>query len=80
MSPHVKPAIKAGTALPLLLNERDAATLTGVSLSYLRKSRSEGNPGGRTPGPLFVRVNGRVYYRRADLELWNNELEAQRTV
>ena len=64
----------------LLLDEKQASQYLGVSLSYLRKSRSEGSPGGRTPAPPFVKVNGRVHYRRVDLELWVNELTVQRVV
>jgi hypothetical protein len=35
-------------ALPLLLNEKKTSNLLGVSLSYLRKSRSEGTIRDRT--------------------------------
>ena len=67
-------------SLPLLLDEKQALEfLGGVSLSFLRKSRSEGSPGSRTPGPLFVKVGSRVYYRRADLEAWVSGLETKRT-
>jgi len=49
-------------SLQLLLDERKAAYLLGVSLSLLRKSRCEGAIRNRTPGPPFVNVGGRVYY------------------
>jgi hypothetical protein len=76
---RIQPTIHKDFAEPsLLLDEKQAARFLGVSLSYLRKSRSEGTPGGRTPAPPFVRVDGRVYYRRTDLEVWANELESQR--
>jgi len=65
---------------PLLLDERSAAQFLGVSLSYLRKSRSEGAPGGRTPAPPFRRVGGRVYYARDTLIEWVNGLEERRAV
>ena len=65
---------------PLLLDEKRAARILGVSLSFLRKSRSEGAPGDRTQAPGFVRVGGRVFYRRADLEAWIADLEARRVV
>ena len=75
----VQPAINLDMAAPsLLLDEKQTATYVGVSLSYLRKARSEGNPGDRTPAPPFVRVGGRVYYRRTDLELWVSDLEVRR--
>ncbi|MDR3281157.1 MAG: hypothetical protein LBT23_11665, partial [Synergistaceae bacterium] len=50
-------------SLELLLDERKAARVLGVSLSYLRKSRCEGTVGKRTPAPPFVYVGNRVYYR-----------------
>jgi hypothetical protein len=75
----IQPTIHQDVVEPsLLLDEKQAARFLGVSLSYLRKSRSEGSPGGRTPAPPFVRVEGRVYYRRADLEGWVNDLESRR--
>ena len=61
-------------ALPLLLGEKEAACLLGVSLSYIRKSRCEGITGGRTPAPPFVRVGGRIYYRPCDLRTWTEGL------
>lgn len=61
----------------LLLSEKEAAVLLGVSLSFLRKSRSEGARKGRTEAPRFVRVGGRCLYRRADLEDWVAALESR---
>ena len=75
----VKPIIHQDTTeLPLLFDERHASQFLGVSMSYLRKSRSEGSPGNRTPAPPFVKVGGRCLYRRTDLEAWVNNLEARR--
>ena len=67
-------------SMPLLFNEKQAVKFLGVSLSFLRKSRSEGSPGGRTAGPPFVRTGRSVHYRRADLEAWVSELETRRVV
>ncbi|MDR1134443.1 MAG: helix-turn-helix domain-containing protein [Synergistaceae bacterium] len=82
-----KPAI---TELPQLLSERDAAKYTGVSAAYLRRARTEGAPGGRTSGPVFVRLEsfgakggrngGRVLYPRADLDEWLSGLERKRVI
>ena len=66
-------------SLQLLLDEKKAAHLLGTSLSYLRRSRSEGMIRGRTPAPPFVYVGNRVYYRTADLKAWVEGL-AGRTV
>ena len=68
------------TEMPLLLDEKQAVQYLGVSLSYLRKGRTEGAPGGRTQSPSFVRVGGRVYYRRPDLDNWVSSLASQRVV
>ena len=80
MSRKIQPAASFATDMPLLLDEKRAALFLGVSLSYLRKARSEGAPEGRTPAPPFVRVGGRCLYRRADLELWAESLAVQRVV
>ena len=78
---RVQPMVDSDTAVaPLLLNEHQTSEYLGVSLSYLRKSRSEGSPGNRTPAPPFVHVGGRVYYRINDLKNWVNNLEAKRVV
>jgi hypothetical protein len=75
----VKPTIQQNTTeLPLLLDEQHASRFLGVSLSFLRKARSEGSPGNRTPAPPFVKVGGRCLYRRSDLETWVINLEARR--
>jgi hypothetical protein len=61
--------------LPLMVNDTTAAKILGVSASYLRKSRSTGAVGHRTPPPKFVRVDGRRLYRVADLKKWADALE-----
>ncbi|MDR1515442.1 MAG: helix-turn-helix domain-containing protein [Synergistaceae bacterium] len=65
---------------PLMVNDVDAARLLGVSASYLRKSRSTGAVGHRTPPPPFVRVDGRRLYRVADLRAWVAALEAKAVI
>jgi hypothetical protein len=67
------------SSLQLLLDEKKAARLLGVSLSYLRKSRCDGTIRDRTPAPTFVYVGNRVYYRTSDLKTWVEGL-AGRTV
>ena len=66
--------------LPLLVGERDAARILGTSLSFLRKARSRGTLGGRTPAPPFVPVGGRRYYRTADLKSWVEGLAGRESV
>jgi hypothetical protein len=60
--------------LPMFLDEKQVARVSGLSLSFLRKSRSEGTRRNRTPAPPFVRIGGRVYYRRDDFFAWASEL------
>ena len=73
------PKIDAPT-LPLLLTESATSALLGVSMSYLRKSRSEGQIKNRTEAPPFVRVGGRCLYRRNDVLKWVENLTAQQVV
>jgi hypothetical protein len=65
---------------PLLLTEKKAAVLLGVSLPFLRRGRSCGTTGKRTSTPPFVRVGGRVFYRRSDLEVWVDSLSSREVV
>jgi hypothetical protein len=63
--------------LPLLVDEKTAAQLLGVSRSFLRKGRTEGQHHGRTQAPPFVPVGGRRLYRVADLKAWVEALEGR---
>ena len=79
MSRRIQPTASVETTFqPALLDEKQAAKYLGVSLSYLRKSRSEGAPGNRTPAPPFVRLDGRVKYKLDTLKAWVDELEERR--
>ena len=65
---------------PLLIKENEAAERLGVSISYLRKSRCEGTRKRTTPAPPFVRIDGSIYYRLADLNAWVDRLVSQQTI
>ena len=80
ISERPAPTTDSMSTLPLLLSESVTSTLLGVSMSYLRKSRSEGKILNRTQAPPFVRVGGRVYYRRNDVTKWVENLTAQQVV
>ena len=67
-------------SLPLLLDEKQAAEITGVSVPFLRLSRCEGQRGDRTPGPQFVKLNGSVRYKKSELRRWVDELPEKRTI
>ena len=56
---------------PRTLTDRDAARYLGISESWLRQSRMNGNP----DAPPFVRLGRAVRYLRDDLDRW---LEARR--
>jgi hypothetical protein len=66
--------------LPLMLDENEASRVTGVSVSFLRKSRCEGARKNKTPAPLFVRVGGRRYYRIVDLRAWVDALTPRQVI
>ena len=77
------PKLHDGLPLPLgdrLFDEQQAAACLGVSVSYLRKSRSEGAHHQRTPAPPFVRVEGRIYYRHSALVVWLSGLRGFATL
>ena len=59
-----------------LLSEKLTASYLGISPASLRKARAEGQRGGRTLMPPYVRLGGRVFYRRTDLDRWLSELPA----
>ncbi len=53
-----------------VVDEREAAKYVGMSVSFLRQARMEGNREGRTPGPPFVKIGKSVRYLIADLDTW----------
>lgn len=55
------PTTHSLTSLPEYLTPRQVAEVLGVSTEGLQKMRSEGR------GPKFVKVGGRIRYRRSDL-------------
>ena len=67
-------------SLPMLLDEKQAAAITGVSVPFLRLSRCEGQRNNRTPGPQFVKLNGSVKYKKALLKKWVEELPDKKTI
>ena len=58
------------------LTEKQAALYIGMSVSYLRQSRCDGNREGCTPAPPFIKIGRRsVRYLIDALDTW---LEAQK--
>lgn len=52
------------------LSEREASQYTGMSRSFLRKARINGDLENHTPGPEYLRVGRRILYRVTDLDAW----------
>ena len=51
-----------------ILTEREAAKYIGMSRSFLRHARIDGNRKGRTPAPKFIKIGRAVRYPRDELE------------
>lgn len=52
------------------LSEIETAEYIGMSRSFLRQSRMEGNRDNRTPAPPFIKIGRAVRYLKEDLDLW----------
>lgn len=55
-----------------LLSETEASAYIGMSKSYLRKARMEGNRRNRTPAPKFIKIDRTVRYPIEELDAWLN--------
>ncbi len=64
-TPENTPAVK-----PITMSDIDAARYLGVSASFLRKARMEGDRHNYTPGPAFVKFGRAVRYTLDDLNAW----------
>lgn len=52
------------------LTEQETAEYIGMSRSFLRQSRMEGNRENRTPAPKFIKIGRAVRYLKEDLDNW----------
>ena len=52
------------------LSEKETFDYIGMSRSFLRQSRMEGNRATRTPAPPFLKIGRSVRYLREDLDNW----------
>lgn len=59
------------------LNDQEAATYIGMSVSFLRQSRLNGDRRTYTRGPSYIRIGRAVRYLVPDLDKW---LEMNRVV
>ena len=73
--------------MSILFDTKEAAQYLGVSVSYLKKARIEVAPGGRTPGPEYIRLpcTGKskkdehtVRYHKESLDVWLKNLKRYR--
>jgi len=51
-------------------SEADTAEYIGMSRSFLRQARMNGDRPGRVAGPPFLKIGRSVRYLRKDLEEW----------
>ena len=50
--------------------EKETSIYIGMSRSFLRQSRMEGNRKNRTPAPPFIRIGRSIRYLKEDLDMW----------
>ncbi|NMU84762.1 helix-turn-helix domain-containing protein, partial [Vibrio parahaemolyticus] len=50
--------------------EQETATYIGMSRSYLRQARMEGQRNNRTIAPPFIKIGRAVRYLKEDLDAW----------
>ncbi len=63
------------TSVKKVLSEIETAEYIGMSRSFLRQSRMEGNRANRTPAPPFIKIGRSVRYLKDDLDLWLSQLQ-----
>ncbi|MDO6527874.1 DNA-binding protein [Motilimonas sp. 1_MG-2023] len=54
------------------LNEQETSLYIGMSRSFLRQSRMDGERANRTIAPPFIKIGRAVRYLREDLDNWLN--------
>ena len=59
------------------LSEIEASEYIGMSRSFLRQSRMDGNRENRTPAPPFLKIGRSVRYLKEDLDNWLNSFTKQ---
>lgn len=58
------------------LNEKEAAVYIGMSPSFLRQARSNGDRLNRTPSPRHIKIGRSVRYLIEDLNSWLDAFRA----
>ena len=52
------------------IDEKAAGAYIGMSVAFMRKARSSGTVGNRTPAPPHLKIGGAVRYDPDDLDAW----------
>jgi len=55
------------------LSEAEAAEYIGMSRSFLRHARMDGERFNRPPGPPFTKIGRKILYLKDDLDRWLEE-------
>ncbi len=62
------------------LTEKQAADYIGMSRSFLRQARMNGDRDKRTPGPTYIRIGSRsIRYLIEDLDEWLERWRSDQT-
>lgn len=70
-------AVKRDEITKRALSEIETSQYIGMSRSFLRQSRMEGNRDNRTPAPPFIKIGRSVRYLIEDLDQWLNSFNKQ---
>ena len=57
-----------------MLTQREAASYCRISPATLARIRRDARCDAQSPGPAYVRIGRRVFYRKQDLEGWLAQL------
>jgi len=73
MSTHITGNCPSSNSIRLqkrALTEKEAANYVGMSRSFLRQARSNGDRLNRTPAPRHIKIGSSVRYLIEDLDDW----------
>lgn len=62
--------VKQNGIVKRVLSEIETSEYIGMSRSFLRQARMEGNRDNRTPAPPFIKIGRSVRYLKEDLDKW----------
>jgi predicted DNA-binding transcriptional regulator AlpA len=62
--------VKRDGIVKRVLSEIETSEYIGMSRSFLRQARMEGNRDNRTPAPPFIKIGRSVRYLKEDLDNW----------